>query len=1114
MISVPTLLVGLGGIGSKVVDHVYGMIPSDMRSSVAVHAFDTNVNDISKLVHLGRERVTQTSTKWTVREYLDYADDSVKYWFPHEIPEIKRKTLTEGAGQIRAISRLAYRAAMEKGRLHAIEEQISGLLRVNPDGRDKSFRIMIVSSLAGGTGAGIFLQTAMYLRDLLETTFGQKNLIIRGAFLLPDVLIKTKCLDEREWENVSANAYACLKELYAIMRTSRPDSAVKSVTIDFEFKPNQTDSAGRRDHGIGTEIVPYEFGFLYDFENTSGNNIGCFENYLDQIINTTFLQLFSPITAELFSEEDNKILEHIRGEGENRLCGASVSSLVYPYRDIVEYMTLQWSCDTLSGKWLKIDELFEEEVRRQQRDLDSGIYREKPDIAERYPWLLESLATGEKPEPFFRNIHRAHFVGGEKGEPSPKEELFLAALEAEVERLCQAEGKTCEQNPQFQIDEGKLRNREKAKNEIVGFEANLMVLKERVQKFVAENALFLVNRAIFQDMDEPAAMRGEECRLNTWILGSPEPLHPVGIRYFLYRLQSDLEARIATLACRNLELEKGIRAYEKTYDIAETEEFVETAEDRIKEALEQNFIAALLKNHFKEFVEEYLEKSGRQLNRLLEYRHGKLKEKIFTELRNIVREMLGEWETYFRNLRETGNSLKGECILRGREHEKTGNPTKMFVLASEKAKKKAWEDISVSLAGGDIPTEISREIYVGQYRRFCARERGERVRNLAPARTEEMFRKDVLGWCRKKLLQQERLDLDVITALKREAELAGPEQDDNLYAERRIHSLLNLAKPFVPEVPGLAHMRNWGLHPRSIERLAGRQKDNLFGEDLLENDGFSPYEVLCYSALYGLVPGDLAKFSAGSDSQPPGAYYQAYKRRIDRLVRGEREVSPHLDKHWHLPAYMPDLNRDKAEQDEKRINRAFLLGVLYGVIDDVVEDGRNIWVCYGAGGGSEAVKVLGKPVEGKLHLLHDALSFNPGIVDKVLAKVQDIREADRSSYPVEQDILQHSFYKNCTSSPNMLEKLYTLPSGAPGNNALPGTAKNLLGPLLVEEIENYHVFAFGSHRINQANSAAANLLETLMEQAPAFSGDDSGSRYYSEWKSLLQEGINRFRTRQ
>lgn len=96
MISVPTLLVGLGGIGSKVVDHVYGMIPSDMRSSVAVHAFDTNVNDISKLVHLGRERVTQTSTKWTVREYLDYADDSVKYWFPHEIPEIKKNPHRRG----------------------------------------------------------------------------------------------------------------------------------------------------------------------------------------------------------------------------------------------------------------------------------------------------------------------------------------------------------------------------------------------------------------------------------------------------------------------------------------------------------------------------------------------------------------------------------------------------------------------------------------------------------------------------------------------------------------------------------------------------------------------------------------------------------------------------------------------------------------------------------------------------------------------------------------------------------------------------------------------------------------------------------------------------------
>jgi hypothetical protein len=98
-LQVPTILIGLGGLGSKVVDMIYSQIPPDKREFVAIHAFDTNVNDISKLKNLKRENLTQTSTNWTVGEYLRMADDSVKDWFPYEQTEIQRKSLTDGAGQ-------------------------------------------------------------------------------------------------------------------------------------------------------------------------------------------------------------------------------------------------------------------------------------------------------------------------------------------------------------------------------------------------------------------------------------------------------------------------------------------------------------------------------------------------------------------------------------------------------------------------------------------------------------------------------------------------------------------------------------------------------------------------------------------------------------------------------------------------------------------------------------------------------------------------------------------------------------------------------------------------------------------------------------------------------
>ena len=155
--------------------------------------------------------MTQTSTDFTVGQYLYQAGEAVYDWFPKASPELRRKTLTEGAGMIRLVSRLAYRSALEAGKLAHLTTQITHLFQVRPDDTVYSPRVMIVSSLAGGTGSGIFLQVAMYLRWLLETILGRQNIYVRGAFLLPDVLIHTQCLrDAGEHANVRANGYACL----------------------------------------------------------------------------------------------------------------------------------------------------------------------------------------------------------------------------------------------------------------------------------------------------------------------------------------------------------------------------------------------------------------------------------------------------------------------------------------------------------------------------------------------------------------------------------------------------------------------------------------------------------------------------------------------------------------------------------------------------------------------------------------------------------------------------------------------------------------------------------------------------------------------------------------
>ncbi|WP_218212240.1 tubulin-like doman-containing protein, partial [Pseudomonas sp. 2822-15] len=102
----------------------------ESRDNVAIHAFDTDVNTIRQMEHL-ENNITQTSTKKSVGEYL-HANPSLTKWFPDN-PHLRKKTMTEGAGQIRAVSRLAFRSAMDEKKLNSLEESIDRIFPVTSD---------------------------------------------------------------------------------------------------------------------------------------------------------------------------------------------------------------------------------------------------------------------------------------------------------------------------------------------------------------------------------------------------------------------------------------------------------------------------------------------------------------------------------------------------------------------------------------------------------------------------------------------------------------------------------------------------------------------------------------------------------------------------------------------------------------------------------------------------------------------------------------------------------------------------------------------------------------------------------------------------------------------
>jgi hypothetical protein len=120
--------------------------------------------------------------------------------------------LTNGAGQIRAFGRLAFFHGYQQLR-NSIRDKIEKFSGGAIDATKKlgfsdvdtnNTEIVIIASLAGGTGSGCFLDTAFLAKEI------SPNAIITGIFFLPDVFEGVGNIDSN---TVSANGYAALEEL-------------------------------------------------------------------------------------------------------------------------------------------------------------------------------------------------------------------------------------------------------------------------------------------------------------------------------------------------------------------------------------------------------------------------------------------------------------------------------------------------------------------------------------------------------------------------------------------------------------------------------------------------------------------------------------------------------------------------------------------------------------------------------------------------------------------------------------------------------------------------------------------------------------------------------------
>ena len=234
----PSIVIGLGGTGQWVLTHLKktlletyeGRLPKEVR----LLAFDTmptaavaaraGVTDKSKEVHVGNVRLEERKEfipltgngfdlgKDVAKGKYPYIGSwfDARYYLDRAMPALW--DLATGAGQVRQFGRLAFFMNSESEIWPHLRRAVSDLQQGVSEGRE--LELMIIASFAGGTGAGMFVDTGVLARSLSQLL--GRNLIIRGFFVLP-VAFGALARKDRMYHHMLARSFAAWRELDRFM---------------------------------------------------------------------------------------------------------------------------------------------------------------------------------------------------------------------------------------------------------------------------------------------------------------------------------------------------------------------------------------------------------------------------------------------------------------------------------------------------------------------------------------------------------------------------------------------------------------------------------------------------------------------------------------------------------------------------------------------------------------------------------------------------------------------------------------------------------------------------------------------------------------------------------
>lgn len=998
----PTLIVGLGGKGSDVALRVSRMVTEEQRQRIGFAVFDTDVNELREIkkknpfVH-----TIQTSTKLSVGEYLDIDTHARDTWFPVNAI-LNSKTLTEGAGQVRAVSRMAFETAVRAGKMEELHKAIEDLYKLEGEEYQQALRVIIVSSLAGGTGSGLILPVALYIKNYLATRFRQSANITRGFFLLPEVFYGV-IPGQAERNNLKSNAYATLRELDAFMMkgdATLPHKYKDSVKIEFPcVSSNEFEEYNVR---------PYDFCFLFDAQNADGKKLNSFNQYLDHAANCIYAQSIGPMNKRSNSSEDNTIRKLCAERGRNRYAGAGTSMLIYPVDDVKNYLALKWAKECVSDQWLMFDKAFRALSLKNAEMKRKGIH--VPDLKEGTNYISSVEAEASNKNPFAMSIVDACATYEENGVTigSYKWEDYIDALSRKISHENTSSG-AAELDNQRSETEACIENIVPGSGEehweayVDAYKA-LQTYRGLIARHTSEVAR-TVAYSIFRS-DDNVTMKKEKYQLETYLRNEEgDFIHPCAVRYFLYKVQDSLNIQYQDIKRKVAKDEEYFAKFEEVnFDDGNTKER-ETVNDlsKTKKVTLMDKIARRLSAEQEDLVNnyrEYLEKAD-------DYRVNAVYVAVLEEGLAYVKSLSAAFESFFKSFDSKVALIEKEIHLIENKYRHLKGTAARYVCAS----KECLEVMSTKMpyTGGTIELDgkLAEAIYLRVHAYSQLSVKAENADYFSA-----IFDVDILNYFRGKLMESYAgdVDMDIITAIEKEAEYEFNMLDEakiEEYVKQVINAAKVLAAPFIEKPIGEEKdpinscAFNDKLSPRDDSPRAQLISSQLFDFGGEADADIPKNMILFYKSFYGLRANDLSKFAPPQKGETydrsGGEYFKAYYELVSKIhpvTSQSKVITPHIDRWWHNVTKMPDLDEANQEAQFNDIYAAFFWGLVGGHINlfDYGPNKKAYRLIGNLLAKDESSKTLvvsnGTPCD-QLYEVLDALSIYPELVAAIIKRVND-----------------------------------------------------------------------------------------------------------------------------